>query len=81
MKYIVKNCPSYDYDEEFNYHICKRNLAIFETTCDECQECTDCLIKQMIDKDTNIINTTFNKECFELAKNIINMFDIEEIKE
>jgi hypothetical protein len=49
MSYIVKNCPAYEYDEEWDYHICKRNLAVYETTCDTCPECSDCTTKQIVE--------------------------------
>lgn len=49
MSYIVKNCPAYEYDEEWDHHICKRNLAVYETTCDTCPECSDCTTKQIIE--------------------------------
>jgi hypothetical protein len=49
MSYIVKNCPAYEYNEEWNHHICKRNLAVYETTCDTCPECSDCTMKQIVE--------------------------------
>jgi hypothetical protein len=49
MSYIVKNCPAYEYNEEWDHHICKRNLAVYETTCDTCPECSDCTMKQIVE--------------------------------
>ena len=67
-EYIVCNCPACLGDED-------------DCTCylEVCSDCTDCVIKQVIEKCTNAINTTFNNECFELAKEVTNLFDIEEI--
>lgn len=71
MSYIVKNCPCYTL--KGGYYDCWANPDTW------CENITDCVIKQMIETCTNIINTTFSNECFELAKEIINLFDIEEI--
>lgn len=48
-KYVIKNCPTYDYDEEFDYHICKQPLVPYECSVDNCKDCTDCLLKQIVD--------------------------------
>ena len=67
-KYIIKNCPTL-----------MGNRLCFGRYTRQCADCTDCVIKQVIEKCTNSINTTFSNECFELAKEVTNLFDIEEI--
>ena len=85
--YIVKNCHCY-INYEYKLHLC----------CDgqgdgECQDCTDCVIKQVIEKckDTKLECSCKNPnpdiDCFEctsggraeLGQEILNIFDIEEI--
>ena len=29
-RYVVLNCPAYEYDKDWVQHICKTNLAIYE---------------------------------------------------
>lgn len=85
--YIVKNCPSYATfypdtgDEPF-------------TACDaklpskKCQDCTDCVIKQVIEKckakKLDIYNPSIGNEHYALANSVLStqilqLFDIEEI--
>lgn len=95
-KYIVKNCPCYEFGFCTSHHIKVRG----------CINCTDCVIKQVIDKCKYIIDDDIclncNKferglDCLEcdydghredimrnisrisLAKQILQLFDIEEI--
>ena len=35
---IIKNCPAYMYDKQFNRNVCKKNLIPYETCCEECQD-------------------------------------------
>jgi hypothetical protein len=87
MSYIVKNCPAYEYDEEWDYHICKRNLAVYETTCDTCPECSDCTTKQIVELCKNkdyfvkrFPNSEFSSgvQNSELAFDILKLLDIQE---
>ena len=69
-KYIVKNCPAYsDYCEEIKSY--------------ECQDCTDCLIKQVIEKCKNNLDYHNDKEFVSgrtnMAGNILALFEIEEV--
>ena len=74
MSYIVKNCPAYDYDKEWDYHICKQPLVPYECNVDDCQNCTDCVIKQVIEK----CKEHPFKDCA-CGDDILQLFDIEEI--
>lgn len=86
-KYIVKNCPCYA-NYENKLHLC----------CDgqgdgECKDCTDCVIKQVIEKckdahsECSCKNPNKDIDCFEctsggraeLGVEILQLFDIEEI--
>ena len=85
-EYIIKNCPCYvNYEDKL--HLC----------CDgqgdgECQDCTDCVIKQVIEKckDSKLsyskleilrtaceTNQAYGKAV--MAEQILQLFDIEEI--
>lgn len=67
-KYIIKNCPAYsDYCEEIKSY--------------ECQDCTACLLKQIVElckqykKDYHATNGVWL-----LANNITNLLDIQEVE-
>lgn len=69
MSYIVKNCPCY-VNYENKLHLC----------CDgqgdgECQDCADCIIKQVIEKCNSRKGTIMEN----FAEQILDMFDIEEV--
>lgn len=70
-KYIVKNCPARPIIWNDNW--CNKEQQF-------CQNCTDCVIKQVINEckwETNIdINCRGD-----LAERIISEFDIEEVRE
>ena len=80
-KYVVKNCPAYRAGMNLP-HYCKAVGCCINTYVDgmDCTTVTDCVVKRVIEKCTNAINTTFSNECFELAKEVTNLFDIEEVK-
>ena len=65
-KYIVKNCPA-------------RCNGMFKdcigTSHNECENCTDCLIKQVIEK-CNAKQDLYSTKRF--AEEILQLFDIEE---
>ena len=74
--YIVRNCPCikhYDDIELDNRCMSDQGIPFF------CENNSNCVVKRVIEKCTNAINTTFNNECFELATEVTNLFDIEEI--
>ena len=68
-KYIIKNCPAYDYDEEFDYHICKQPLVPYECSVDNCKDCADCVMKQIVKQ----------AGCC-LCPEILELLDIEEVE-
>ena len=80
MSYIVKNCPAiYGIDDGF--------LCSYREDEDEkyCYDCTDCVIKQVIENCKNKIHIY---ECYDTdyalgkvncAKSILQLFDIEEV--
>ena len=74
-KYIVKNCPSICFGK-----LCSKPFLSYALNC---QDCTDCVIKQVIEV-CNIYknftaNTTNDYAKRELALHILDLFDIEEI--
>ena len=86
MKYIVKNCPCL-----FNSYYASGKTVRFE--CNDgnhdnklCRDCTDCLIKRVIDKCNHYQNkigrtVEYRAGYVDATKQILDMFDIEEIKE
>ena len=93
-KYIVKNCPASSKDFRLN---CQGKAYINKYKCVfgllECQDCTDCVIKQVIEKckDSKLsyskleilrtaceTNQAYGKAV--MAEQILQLFDIEEIK-
>ena len=80
-KYIVKNCPAYLGDEDY----CTCYLEV-------CSDCTDCVIKQVIEKCKGSKLSYSNLEILRtacetnqaygkavMAEQILQLFDIEEI--
>ena len=76
-KYVIKNCPAYMYDKQFNRNVCKKNLIPYETCCEECQDITDCVMKKIVEKcredweDSTVLK--FQRE-------LLDMLEIEAIK-
>ena len=75
-KYIVRNCPCYEFGFCTSHHIKVRG----------CIDCTDCVIKQVIEvcKKEAVINYPKKEKEFITVNGyqaILNMFDIEEIGE
>lgn len=88
-KYIIKNCPSHLFDIEFNEHICTQTDNLFECGHNYCQDCTNCLLKRIVEKckeqeDPQIWDYKTDIEYFihsarhSLAKEILSMLEIEE---
>lgn len=66
-EYIVKNCPSYRDD-------CTINCGGEDPSIIICEECTNCIIKQVIEKCKSL------KVYDPLAIKILQLFEIEEIE-
>ena len=66
MRYIIRNCPAYsDYCEEIKSY--------------ECQDCTNCLIKQVIEKCKDVSGySDFAFGQRDKADEILKLFEIEE---
>ena len=64
---IIKNCPAYMYDKQFNRNVCKKNLIPYETCCEECQDINDCVMKQIV-----------KQAGYCLCPEILDLLDIEE---
>lgn len=80
MQYIVKNCPAY------LLGMCSARKMIIQ----KCMDCTNCIIKRVIDeaiiyKDNGRIDLLLNSKCLtdsgKLTKKILQIFEVEEIKE
>ena len=76
-KYIIKNCPYYSEDE---------TLDGYENMLD-CQNITDCLLKQIVEKCLNGLDFSIFKGvdgCYSergiLAKEILQLLDIQEVE-
>lgn len=91
-KYVVRNCPCL-----FNSYYASGKTVRFECNDGNhddklCRDVTDCLIKRVIDKCKEAIKTYDNEEFYEdeadifmgesnMASNILDMFDIQEVEE
>lgn len=77
-KYIIKNCPCYSWEEG-----CK-NGKVEEW---HCQDCTDCLLKRIVDLCKEPNEPYYNPECefgkgrTDLAEEILELLDTEECEE
>lgn len=84
-KYIVKNCPAYNVDSE--YWDCMHP----DTESLSCKDCTDCLIKQVIEKcrEVQCPCELEGFDCWECGENrrktfadtILQLFEIEECEQ
>ena len=69
MSYIVKNCPSITTGRNDKDYICNTH----QMGCGHCLDCTDCIIKQVIEK--------CNQAPILDADWVLKLFDIEEVRE
>lgn len=79
-RYVVLNCPAITTGWNDKDYICNTH----QIGCGHCQDCTDCVIKQVIEKckvvyDTERMNR-YKTNGFILANDILQLFDIEEGK-
>lgn len=76
-KYIIKNCPSYTDDDDCD-------CVSFDVTEYKCQDCTDCLLKRIVEKCKSYEDMSSCYDCTwggGLAKEILSMLEIEECAE
>ena len=85
MKYVIKNCDNYT---EFDKNWTCRSTIQNRKGCYCCQDCTDCLIKQVIDKckkklqlSTDYARNPYSGGVYQVATEILQLFDIEEVRE
>ena len=64
-KYVVLNCPTL-----------MGNRLCYSKVIKQCADCTDCVIKQVIDRCNK---DKIHKYDYKVSKDILDMFDIEEI--
>ena len=55
-KYIIENCPCYDHD----YEEC---LNTFRDEYKKCYDCTDCLLKQIVENLRQVVYAGLCGEC------------------
>lgn len=92
MSYIVKNCSSCRYTPKRYIdgidYICWNAQNFNSSARGLCQDCTDCIIKQVIEKcrakKLDIYNPSIGNEHYALANSVLStqilqLFDIEEI--
>lgn len=82
MKYIVKNCTCFNegHPNLRQYGECL-DLTAEENYC--CADIENCLLKKIIEKckeETDPINENWQREKENLAKEILKMFEIEEVE-
>ena len=83
MKYIVKNCPAYRAGMNLP-HYCKAVGSCINTYVDgmDCTTVKNCLIKQVIDKCKHFKSALdYDKGSMFVAKEILDMFEIERVEE
>lgn len=83
-KYVIKNCPCYEHYEN-NLHLCCNGEGD-----GECQDCTDCVLKQIVELCKGIKCPCEYKgadcwECTEsgarqFADRILQLLEIQEVK-
>ena len=83
-KYIIRNCPNLQESYYADGHISKNEcgLDIYDK---QCSDCTDCLIKQVVEKcreEENWVNCSNNKptETATFAQHLLQLFTIEEVE-
>ena len=69
-KYVIKNCPNYD--DYFNPNeTCRKKYSQY------CQDCTDCILKQIVNECANSLRFSCERI---LAENLLGLLDIQEIE-
>ena len=70
-KYIIKNCPVYK--PEHYRHCCDLDGNY------KCQNCTDCLLKQIVEMCVDKMDNEFNSSSV-FAQEILDILDISEVE-
>ena len=84
MRYIILNCPvCYD-----DIKMCGKTLKLDpytkESTWINCQDCTDCLLKQIVEMCKQPNEPYYNSECeygigrIDMGKDILELLEIQE---
>lgn len=86
-KYIIRNCPAHFFDEINGKPKCWQKWEQFDESC---QNCTDCLLKQIVElcKEKKVINCNIDgKEQIlkayyhtHLGDKILKLLDIQEVE-
>ena len=73
-KYIIRNCPAHFFDEINGKPKCWQKWEQFDESC---QNCTDCLLKQIYEtcKDNALIGGID-----ETAEKVVDLLDIQEVE-
>lgn len=80
-KYIINNCPCYDYD----YEEC---LNTFRDEYKKCYDCTDCVMKQIVELCKGVQDKEYRKgrrrfrspSKASFGRDILQLLDIEEVE-
>lgn len=70
-KYIIKNCPCYTIAYHCKYSCSGKTLSPY------CQDCDDCVMKQIVKECTNSLRFSCERI---LAEKLLGLLDIQEIK-
>lgn len=85
-KYIIKNCPAYTEYKNASYVLVKVCISPHNTAHEVhyCQDCTDCLLKRIVDLCKEPNEPYYNPECeygigrTDLAEEILELLEIKE---
>lgn len=68
-KYVIKNCPNYD--DYFNPNeTCRKKYSQY------CQDCTDCLLKQIVKKCRKSLEVSYCP----IEQEILELLDTQEVE-
>lgn len=74
-KYVIKNCPAITTGWHDSDYICNTH----KMGCEHCKDCTDCVMKQIVEKCKLFQNNYLVNDGVQLlTTNILNSLDIEE---
>lgn len=74
-KYVIKNCPNYD-DYFYPNETCRKKYSQY------CQDCTDCVLKQIYKLCKDDYTQFGDKELrYDTLEEIIKLLDIQEVED